>query len=104
MAQEIYFKVKSKLGKEISITKSYWNFIVSEKHPVIKGKEGEVKKSLVDPVQIKASQKDPNVILYYHKFEDKYLCVVARHENGTGFIITIYITDKSKKGKMLWER
>ena len=101
---ETYFKVKSKLGKEISITEIYWQFIVSEKHRNIKGKEKLVQESLLEPILIKASKKDPKVVLYYRSFENKYLCTVVRHENGTGFIITVYITDKIKEGKILWEK
>ncbi len=102
--KNIYFKIRSKLGKETSITKDYWNFIVREKHPIIKGKEILVKEALANPAQVKSSQKDSNVVLYYHNFEDKYICVVVRHQDGTGFIITAYITDKIKKGKKVWER
>ena len=33
-----------------------------------------------------------------------YLCVVVRHENGQGFIITIYITNKIKEGTQIWQK
>jgi hypothetical protein len=33
-----------------------------------------------------------------------YLCIVARHLNGDGFIITAYITDKIKEGEVVWKK
>jgi len=37
--------------------------------------------------------------LYYKKLNGKYCCVVAKHLNGEGFIITTYITNKIKIGE-----
>lgn len=77
---------------------------MKEKHPIMKGKENLVQEALANPVQVKSSQKDPNVLLYYRAFEDKYICAVVKHENGSGFIITAYVTDKIKKGRLVWEK
>lgn len=88
MELEIEFEVKSKLGKLIST----------------KGKQKLVMQTLVDPGIIKRSSKDRDVYLYYHKLDGKFLCAVTKHENGTGFLITAYLTDKIKEGDIIWTK
>ena len=101
---DIYFEVVSKLGKKIRITRGYWSFIVSLKHPEIEGLENEVKKALQTPDEIRISQEDVEIYLYYHRLNKYRLCVVARHLNDDGFIITSYITDKVKEGVQIWKK
>lgn len=99
-----YLRVASRIGKHIQITHSYWQRIVTIKHPSIAGKEKEAKKTLEDPSIIRQSRTDSHVFLYYRKQKSCYLCVVARHLNGQGFVITVYITDKIKEGKLIWQK
>ncbi|MCK5062187.1 DUF4258 domain-containing protein [Candidatus Parcubacteria bacterium] len=98
------FQVKSVLSKQIKTSKEYWQKITVIKHPSIKGKEKEAKKTLSSPDMIRVSNSDKKVFLYYRKYRKNYLCVVARHENGNGFIITVYITNKIKEGKQIWQK
>lgn len=100
---EIYFKVTSKLGRVIRITKDYWNKILS-KHPLVAGLEAEIKDTLRKPIEVRISQKDSSVYLYYSKFRTYYLCVVVRHLNDEGYIITTYITDNIKIGRTVWKK
>ena len=99
-----YFEVLSKTGKIIRTSESYWKKIVAFKHPVMKGKKRFVKKAIEEPDAIKQSEKDENVFLYYRKFIRRYVCVVVRHENGGGFIISIFPVDVVKKGKIVYEK
>lgn len=99
MKEEIYFEVTSYLGKKIRVTKAYWNKIIETKHRIMKGKENIVKETLKNPSELRVSKKDPNVFLYYKKLNEKYSCVVAKHLNGYGFILTTYITDRIKIGE-----
>ena len=99
-----YFEVKSKLNKMIRVTRPHWNLITLVKHPIIRGKESLVKKCLQAPDEIRFSQEDKSVYLYYTCWAQYYLCVVAKHLNGSGYIITIYITDKIKEGEQAWKR
>lgn len=101
---EEYFKVTSKLGKTIRTSLTYWQKIVTIKHPVMSGREREVKRTLVDPEIVKESQRDRSVCLYYRRFRKLYVCVVVRHENHRGFIISTYPVDKVKYGKTLYEK
>ena len=44
------------------------------------------------------------VYLYYKHDPPYLLCVVARHLNGEGYIITVYRTDKIKRGELVWTK
>lgn len=101
---EILFEVTTPLDKRIRTTEEYWNFIVTVKHPILKGKKNKVKKSLEDPNFIRRSTKDRRVFLYYKRAEDKFICAVCKHLAREGFIITAYITDKVKEGEEVWTR
>lgn len=101
---EEYFSVLSKSGRTIRTTKTYWDVIVTIKHPVMEGKEKAVQDTVRDPVVIKQSEKDSHVCLYYRLFGKRYICVVVRHEDGTGYIISAFPVDTIKKGKILYEK
>ena len=104
MDSEKEFEVTSKLGKTISTTKEYWKIITEIKHTNVKDKQKSVMKTLVNPVIIKRSVKDKNVCLYYGEISGKLLCAVTKHENGTGFLVTAYFTDRVKKGEIIWQK
>ena len=99
-----YFEIRSKLDKLIRITKSHWDLITLVKHPIVRSKESLVKKCLQDPEEVRLSQEDKTVHLYYNRWEQYYLCVVVKHINDKGYIITIYVTDKIKEGEQIWKR
>lgn len=88
----------SSLGRRISVTHGHWKRIIETKHPIMKGKEDLVKATLESSTQVRRSRKDLNVYLYYSQMREKYCCVVARHLNGEGFVITADITDRIKAG------
>lgn len=100
----IYFEIISKLNKKIRVTLNHWKLITERKHLDLEGKEKEVQLTLIDPVEIRESQEDPAVFLYYRKEGKYFICVVCRHENGTGFMITAYVTDKIKEGRKIWTK
>ncbi len=100
----MYLSVTSKLGNKIRISEERWKLIINTKHPEIRGKENEVHNALIDPDEVRVSQSDPAVFLYYKWQEKLSLCVVAKHVNGDGFIITIYFTDRIKEGKEIFRR
>ena len=98
------FEVESKLKKKIRVSKEHWKHISEIKHPEVSGLEDEIKLALISPIEIKRSNSDRNVYLYYSKYKSNFLCVVTRHLNGHGFVITAYITSKIKKGNILWKQ
>ena len=99
----IYLEVESKLNKRVYVTKSRWDLIIKTKHPELEGKEKEVKETLAEPDEIRKSQSDDSVCLYYKKFGKLSLSVVIKHKNGEGFIITAYYTDRIKEGEQVYK-
>ena len=99
MKTKIHFEVTSYLGKKIRVTKNYWSKIIKTKHRIMEDKENIVKETLENPEEIRRSIKDFNVYLYYRKVKENYNCVVVKHLNGDGFIITTYLTDRIKAGE-----
>ena len=59
--------------------------------------ESEVAETLINPEIVRLSKNDPNVYLYYSWYGGYYLCVVCKHFDNDGFIITAYLADKIKK-------
>ncbi|MCG6550802.1 MAG: hypothetical protein L7F77_00635 [Candidatus Magnetominusculus sp. LBB02] len=100
----IKFAIDAKSGRTIRTTYSHWDLITKIKHPEIADKEAEVLKCLLNPIEIRRSSEDSDVHLYYLPLLRHYICVVARHLNGDGFIITAYITDKIKEGETIWKQ
>jgi hypothetical protein len=99
-----YFEVTSITGKRIRTTNTYWDKLINEKHPRMKGREKEVKEALENPIEIRRSKVDQNIYMYYKNMEDNFLCVVVRHLNRDGYIITAYVTVKIKEGELVWKK
>ncbi len=99
-----YFEVLTPLDVRVRTTVVHWAQIVTFKHPVMRGKEELVKSALLHPTEIRRSRKDPAVYLYYLPDGPYHICVVARHLNDDGFIITTYRTDIIKQGERIWPR
>jgi len=100
---KIFFEVKTPLNVTIRITEEYWRYIVEIKHKIMANKEHLVKEILSEPDEIRRSLIDKSVFLYYKKF-DRLYCVVVKHLNNEGFIITAYPTDKVKEGEIVWTK
>ncbi len=102
--RELAFEVETPLGFTVRCTRAHWAFIVIQKHPAMSGKEAELRRVLSDPDEIRRSRKDPSVYLFYRADTRRWLCAVARREDGSGFLITAYPTDAIKAGEILWTR
>lgn len=61
----LLFEVQTPLGFRVRVTHTYWEFIVTVKHPVMAGREDEVKEALQNPDEVRRSKSDPNVYLFY---------------------------------------
>ncbi|MBU4332757.1 DUF4258 domain-containing protein [Candidatus Parcubacteria bacterium] len=98
---EIY-EVICVLGKKIRTTKNYWRYISETKHADLAGKLDLVLLCLTKANEV---WKKKDVHIYYHKINKHWVCVVTRHLNNDGFIVTVYLTSKSKrKGKKIWPK
>jgi hypothetical protein len=98
------FEVETVPGKIIRLTKERWNKITEEKHPMMKEYMEDIRITLKEPDIVRKSRWDEKVYLYYRRSEEYYICVVAKIENSTGFIITTYLTDKIKVREQIWKR
>ncbi len=92
------------LGKKIRLSEHYWRHVLVLKHTELLGKEAVVVRAVADADFVRRSRSDPAVYLYYLAYNEYWLCVVCRHENGTGFVVTVYLTDRVKKGQNIWAR
>ena len=75
------------------------------KHPIMSGRENQVKEVLENPDEIRRSRSDNDVYLFYKLERHKrWICAIVRRLNGDGFLITTYPTDAIKEGKQLWPK
>jgi hypothetical protein len=103
--RELLFEVPTPLGWRVRTTPAHWMLITTLKHPVMAGQENVVQEVLRAPQEIRVSQSDPSVHLFYRlELPGRWLCVVAKRLNGEGFLITTYPTDAVKEGRRLWPR
>ncbi len=78
----VYFEAHSKLCRMIGVSLDYWNYMVGIKHRTIRGLEDRVKEALINPVEVRRSPRDSSVYLYYGRYRDRFICVVAKHLDG----------------------
>jgi len=104
-SEELLFEVLTPLGFKVRVTHAYWNLIVTVKHPVMAGREKQVRDTLQNPGEIRQSKSDPNVYLFYRvEGIGRWVCAVFRRLNGEGFLITAYPTDAIKEGELIWPK
>lgn len=72
------------------------------------GLEEEIGRTLAEPGTVVQSSSDDSIRLYYRWVPEtlvgrKYLCVVVKTREGKdAFIVTAYLTDRVKKGAVVW--
>jgi hypothetical protein len=76
-------------------------------HPEMAGLEEAIAETLKSPAFVIQSITDEAARLYYRFYSgtrmgDKFVCVVVKVRPGDAFILTAYLTDKPKKGTILW--
>ena len=59
------------------------------------------------PEVVHESTSDPAARLYYRFYHrtiggGKYLCVVVKVTGEDAFVVTAYLTDRLKKGRVVW--
>jgi hypothetical protein len=105
MENDLLFEVSTPLSFRVRVTRGYWEFIVTVKHPVMRERATEVQDVLQTPDEIRQSRSDPAVFLFYRAvLPGRWFCAVAKQLNGDGFLITTYPTDAIKEGERIWSR
>lgn len=77
-------------------------------HPEMHELTGAIQEALLYPEFVVQSKSDETTHLYYRYYSKtmvggKYLCVIVKVRENDAFVITAYLTDKVKKGKIVWE-
>ena len=105
MTDEMLFEVSTPLGFIVRITRTYWELIVTVKHPAMHGREVDVQDTLRTPDEIRRSRNDPTVFLFYRLARTgRWTCVVTKRLDDEGFVITTYPTDAIKEGERVWSK
>ncbi len=95
------FEVVTPLGFIVRCSQLRWQEILL-KHPPLVGREQDVKRTLAEPDEIRRSNHDDTVALFYCVDGKRWLCVLVNRD--TGILITAYPTDAVKQGEVLWNR
>lgn len=94
-------------GREIRFTDERLRHILD--HPEMRQMEPAITETLREPEKVIESLSDPEARLYYRfylgtRVGDKRLCVVVKVKEADAFILTAYLTDTVKKGKLVWPK
>jgi len=101
--KDILFSVQTPLGFSVSVTRGWWEIIVSMKHPVMRGQEQQVRGALEKPDEVRLSKVDAKVYLFYQaQREKRWVCAVTKRSEELGFLVTAYPTDAIKEGQKIW--
>ena len=70
--------------------------------------KGPIEETLKRPALVIQSVSDETARLYYRFYSatrvgDKFVCVAVKVTGSDGFVLTAYLTDKPKKGLVLWD-
>jgi hypothetical protein len=102
---EVRFEVITPVGFRVRVTQAYWELIITIKHPVMAGRENDVKDTLQNPSEVRQSKSDPAVYLFYRpEGIGRWVCAVTKRLDGEGFLITAYPTDAIKEGELIWPK
>jgi hypothetical protein len=103
--KDILFEAITPLGFRVRVTRTYWELIIGVKHPVMAGREEDVRKTLEQPDEIHQSRSDESVYLFYRaEREKRWICAVSKQTGDEGFLITTYPTDAIKEGVQVWHK
>jgi hypothetical protein len=89
----------------VRLTDERWRHI--EEHPEMVGLREAVAETLREPEAVIQSMGDPLARLYYRFYHrtmvgGKHLCVVVKVGRDDAFVVTAYLTDRVKRGTILW--
>ena len=92
-------------GRQIRLTDERISHILE--HPEMTGLESAIAETLARPQIVVQSMSDPQASLYYRfylgtRVGDKWLCVVVKVSGEDAFVVTAYLTNKPKRGVVLW--
>jgi hypothetical protein len=101
---DLLFDVATPLGFAVRCARGRWEVVATIKHPALSGRQDEIRQALIDPVEVRQSQKDPDVLLFYRRAGARWLCAVVGRQGTSGYLITAYPTDAIKAGASIWTK
>ena len=92
-------------GRVVRLTEERWAHI--KEHPEMTGMEDSIAQTLASPEAVIRSLADSKAHLYHRfyvgtKVGDKFLCVVVKIQDDDAFVLTAYLTDKVRRGIVIW--
>ena len=92
-------------GRNIRLTDERWAHV--SEHPEMAGMRAALEETLRAPSIVVESLSDPAARLYHRIYLGtmvgaKYLCVVVKFSPQDAFVVTAYLTDRVKRGKIVW--
>ena len=92
-------------GEPVRITDERIRHVLD--HPEMTGLESEIEGVLTAPDVVIRSRADPDVRLCCRFLRgtavgDKHLCVAVKSAPGGAFMLTAYLTNRPKRGEVLW--
>ncbi|MCX8103074.1 MAG: PBECR2 nuclease fold domain-containing protein [Candidatus Bipolaricaulota bacterium] len=97
--------LQSHLNGVVQLTQERWEHIEEKR------RQGErrpdiamITHTLKEPEEIRASNYDPEVRLYYRAYGNLWSVVVVKHDPQGSFVLTAYMTDRIKQGGLLWRK
>lgn len=99
--------LKDYCGQQIRLTTERLKHILW--HPEMVEMVHEIVRTLLMPEKVVQSLSDRGAQLYYRfymgtRVGDKYLCVIVKIKGEDAFVLTAYLTDRIKKGDVLWPK
>ncbi len=96
------------LGRKVRLTAERRRHILRS-HPEMAKWVDKIGTVLMQPEKVVQSRSDPETELFYvwqsrTSVGSKYLCAVVVIKKDDAFVLTAYLTDSIKKGKVLWPR
>lgn len=94
-------------GRGVRLTEERRTHILE--HPEMAGMLADIARALVDPDLVIESKADPEVQLAYRflpttRVGPKFVVIVVKTKAADAFVVTAYLTDKPKAGRVLWSR
>jgi len=75
-----------------------------EKHAELQGMEDQIEEALKEPdLVIRGHDVNLNYRYYNTRVGNKWLCVVVKYSVDDAFVLTAYLTNRVKKGEILWK-
>ena len=101
----LLFDALTPLGFRVLVTRERWSLITTAKHPIMAGRENDVKATLEGPDQVRQSRTQTEVLLFYRaERASRWVCAVTKRTADEGFLIPAYPTDAIKEGTQIWPK